>query len=107
MTETKRRKKKTVEKIFPDESATYKPDYLESIGFDYDWLDLLAKEYKFDKFEYVHKFRAFRCYQKNVHVEWIDVNMLAVKNGKRRLCEIMLKHQPLGKHRKIIHLPWE
>tara|TARA_Y100001938_G_C8090566_1_gene434778 strand:+ start:2651 stop:2974 length:324 start_codon:yes stop_codon:yes gene_type:complete len=107
MTETKKRKKKTVETILPDPTPLFNPDYLETIGFDFDWLQKLADEYKFDKFEYVHKFRAFRCYQKNVHVEWIDVNMLAVKNGKRQLCEIMMKHQPLGKHRKIIYLPWE
>ena len=41
------------------------------------------------------------------HVEWIDVNTLALLNGRQMLCTILNKHQPLGKSRKIIKLPWE
>tara|TARA_R110002020_G_scaffold48594_3_gene138389 strand:- start:1198 stop:1521 length:324 start_codon:yes stop_codon:yes gene_type:complete len=81
--------------------------YLDKIGFKMEWLDDLAKQYKFDSYDYVGKFCAFRCNKDGKSVEWIDVNSLALLNGQRKLCEIKLKHQPLGKTRKIIDLPWE
>lgn len=81
--------------------------HLESIGFNFEWLRAIRQEYKFDGFEYVKKFKAFRCIQKGQHVEWIDVNTLALLNGKQALCVILNKHQPLSKARKIIQLPWD
>ena len=80
---------------------------LENIGFNFEWLRAIRKEYRFDGFEYVKKFRAFRCIQEGQHVEWIDVNTLALLNGKQALCVILNKHQPLSKARKIIQLPWD
>jgi hypothetical protein len=100
---TKRAVKVTPKVLIGEESKRY----LDKIEFQMSWLDDLAKEYKFDSFDYVHKFCAFRCNRNGRSVEWIDVNSLALLNGKRRLCEIKLKHQPLGKLRKIIDLPWE
>lgn len=104
---TKEVKKRTV-KVTPkvligDESKKY----LDQIGFKMKWLDDLTEEYKFDSYDYVSKFCAFRCNKDGKSVEWIDVNSLALLNGQRKLCEIKLKHQPLGKTRKIIDLPWE
>ena len=80
--------------------------HLNSIGFDMDWLGGLADQYQFDKFEYLHKFRAFRCYKAGQHVDWIDVNDLALLNGKRRLEEIKLRHQPISPKRAVINYPW-
>lgn len=81
-------------------------DYLKSIGFDFAWLDNLSKPYEFEKFEYLHKFRAFRCYKEGRHVDWIDVNDLALLNGKRKLEIIMLRHQPVNSKKAVINLPW-
>ena len=82
-------------------------DTLEGLGFDFEWLRDLAYEYEFDRFDYIEKFCAFRCIKNDRHIEWIDVNSLALLNGKQMLCKILNKHQPLGKSRKIIQLPWE
>jgi len=81
--------------------------HLEAIGFEFEWLQTLGKLYKFDSFIYIKKFCAFRCTQEEQHVEWIDVNTLALLNGKQALCVILNKHQPLSKARKIIQLPWD
>ncbi len=81
-------------------------DHLDFIKFDVDWLGNLADEYQFEKFEYLHKFRSFRCYKDGHHVDWIDVNDIALLNGKRRLEDIKLKHQPLSPKRAIIKYPW-
>tara|TARA_R100000541_G_scaffold49900_3_gene57060 strand:- start:6204 stop:6566 length:363 start_codon:yes stop_codon:yes gene_type:complete len=81
--------------------------HLENIGFKFEWLQAIGKAYKFEGFEYVKKFSAFRCIQEDRHVEWIDVNTLALLNGKQALCVILNKHQPLSKARKIIQLPWD
>ena len=99
----KRAVKVTPKVLMGDESKKY----LDKIGFKMEWLDDLAKQYKFDSYDYVGKFCAFRCNKDGKSVEWIDVNSLALLNGQRKLCEIKLKHQPLGKLRKIIDLPWE
>ena len=80
--------------------------HLKSVGFDFSWLDSLQKEYDFSQFQYVHKFRAFRCYRKEQHVDWIDINDLSLLNGKRRLEEIRLKHQAVSPKRAIIQYPW-
>lgn len=82
-------------------------DHLKSLGFEFDWLKAIAKTYKFDSFNYIEKFCAFHCVKDGRHVEWIDVNTLALLNGRQMLCTILNKHQPLGKSRKIIKLPWE
>ena len=81
-------------------------DHLEKIGCELDWLKSLHDRYGFEKFEYIHKFRAFRCYKDGRHVDWIDVNDLALINGKRRLEVILLKHQPISPKRAIINYPW-
>ena len=99
----KRAVKVTPKVLMGDESKKY----LDKIGFKMEWLDDLAKQYKFDGYDYVGKFCAFRGNKDGKSVEWIDVNSLALLNGQRKLCEIKLKHQPLGKTRKIIDLPWE
>ena len=75
---------------------------LEGLGFDFEWLRDLADKYEFDAFDYIEKFCAFRCIKNDRHIEWIDVNSLALLNGKQMLCKILNKHQPLGKSRKII-----
>ena len=99
----KRAVKVTPKVLMPDDSKKF----LDKIGFNLEWLDDLAKKYKFDSFDYVNKFCAFRCNRDGRSVEWISVNDLALLNGKSKLCEIKLKHQPLGKTRKIIEFPWE
>ena len=81
-------------------------DHLDEIGFDLKWLDGLAEQYKFNQFQYLHKFRAFRCYKDGHHVDWIDVNDVALLNGKRRLEEIKLRHQPVSPKRAVIKFPW-
>jgi len=96
-----RRKAKPKYEVVCDE-----PDHLKSIGFDMAWLGNLAEQYQFDQFQYLHKFRAFRCYKAGQHVDWIDVNDIALLNGKRRLEEIRLRHQPLSPKRAVIQYPW-
>jgi len=81
-------------------------EHLAKIGCELDWLDRLHERYGFEKFEYLHKFRAFRCYKDGQHVDWIDVNDLAVINGKRRLEVILLRHQPVNVKRAVIQYPW-
>ena len=80
--------------------------YLLSRDFKFEWLDLLAAQYGFDKFEYLHKFRAFRCYREGKHLDWIDINDLSLLNGGRRLDEILLKHQAVSPKRAVIQYAW-
>ena len=80
--------------------------YLLSRDFKFEWLELLAAQYGFDKFEYLHKFRAFRCYREDKHLDWIDVNDLSLLNGGRRLDEIRLKHQTVSPKRAVIQYAW-
>jgi len=80
--------------------------FLKGLNFNSEWLASLANQYDFDKFQYLHKFRAFRCYRGNMHVEWISVNDLSLLNGGRPLCEILLKHTPLSDKRQIIKYNW-
>ena len=81
-------------------------EYLLDKGFKFEWLDLLATQYGFNKFEYLHKFKAFRCYQKLKHLDWIDINDLSLLNGGRRLDEILLKHQVVSPKRAVIKYSW-
>jgi len=83
-----------------------KKTYLIDLGFKFEWLHDLAKQYGFDKFEYLHKFRAFRCYREGKHVDWVDINDLSLINGGRRLVEIRLKHQTVSPRRAVIQYPW-
>jgi len=76
--------------------------YLNSVGFKEAWLGKYMDEDGIEKFEYIHKFRAFRCYIKGQHVDWVDINRIALDNGAREVCEILLSHQPLPQHRKVI-----
>lgn len=75
-------------------------------GFDFKWLDSLATQYNFNKYEYMDKFHAFRCYQHGDHVDWIDVNDLSLLNCGRPLIKILLKHQPLSPARQVIKYNW-
>lgn len=97
----KRGPKKKTHDLICDEKV-----YLEATGFKFEWLDKLFAEYGFTLFQYVHKFRAFRCYRDKVHVDWIDINDLSLLNGGRRLEEIRLKHQPVSPKRAVIKYPW-
>jgi len=81
-------------------------DWLKSSGFKFEWLNKLHEQYGFDKFQYLHKFRAFRCYKEEQHLDWIDVNDLALLNGERRIMEILLKHQQVSPKRAVIQYPW-
>jgi hypothetical protein len=101
--EAKKRAVKATAKVLVAESGK---KFLDEKGFDMKWLDKLAEQYKFDQFDYVAKFCAFRCYKEGKHVEWIDVNALALLNGKRKLTEILNKHYPVDKSRAIIEFPW-
>jgi hypothetical protein len=101
--ETKKRARKAKPKY---EVVCDRKDHLKDVGFDFDWLNSLASEYDFNKFEYLHKFRAFRCYKAGQHVDWININDVALLNGKRRLEEIKLKHQPVSPKRAVINYPW-
>ena len=87
--------------ILCDEKA-----YLTEKKFKFEWLNSLAEQYGFEKFEYLHKFRAFRCYSDGKHVDWIDINDLSLINGGRRLEEIRLKHQAVSPKRAVIQYPW-
>lgn len=80
--------------------------FLKSIGFDFDWLGPVAAQYGVEKFEYLHKFRAFRAYKDGRHVDWITVNDLGLLNGKRDMCEILLKHTPVQKERRLFDFHW-
>jgi len=101
--EVKPKKRATKSKI---EVVCAEPDYLKKIKFDMGWLQKVGTQYGIDKFEYIHKFRAFRCYKSGQHVDWIDVNDLALLNGERRLVQILLKHQPVSPKRAVINYPW-
>jgi len=101
--ETKKRGRKAKPKY---EVVCEHTDHLDKIGCELDWLTPLHERYGFEKFEYIHKFRAFRCYRDGLHVDWIDVNNLALINGKRRLEAIPMQHQPLSPKRAIINYPW-
>ena len=80
--------------------------YLTEKKFKFEWLNSLAEQYGFDKFEYLHKFRAFRCYREDRHLDWVDINDLSLINGGRRLEEIRLKHQAVSPRRAVIQYPW-
>ncbi len=81
-------------------------DHLDSIGCQLSWLDKLNEKYGFERFEYIHKFRAFRCYLDGQHVDWVDVNDLALINGHRRLENILLRHVQVDVKRAVIKYPW-
>ena len=99
--------KKPKRKVKPKyEVVCEETDHLKAIGFDMAWLGNRAYQYQFDQFQYLHKFRAFRCYKAGQHVDWIDVNDIALLKGKRRLEDIRLRHQPLSPKRAIIQYPW-
>lgn len=80
--------------------------YLKQIKFDLKWLDSLAKEYGFTRYEYLHKFRAFRCIKDDKHIEWFDINEFSLYNGGRKLDKIMTKYQPLNPKRQLIERYW-
>lgn len=85
--------------------------FLNEIGFNMDWLAKLGVQFNLDQFDYIDKFKAFRCYREGTQLDWIDVNDLSLLNGGRKLCQIFLKHQPVTRRddypdRGCIDLPW-
>jgi hypothetical protein len=80
--------------------------YLDSIGFELDWFQPVAVQYSIDKFEYLHKFRAFRAYRQGIHVDWITINDFGLLNGKRNMVVIMLKHQEPHTSRRVFDFNW-
>ena len=80
--------------------------YLESINFDFDWFLPIATQYRIDKFEYLHKFRAFRAYRGSKHVDWITINDFGLCNGKRNMVEILLKHSEPSQERRVFDFHW-
>ncbi len=80
--------------------------YFKTIGLKPEWLSSLANQYNFSRFQYIPKFKAFRCYIAGNHVDWIDVNDLSMLNGGQKLTEIKLKHQALPAERQVIKMPW-
>jgi hypothetical protein len=103
--EVKKKRTRKVESTGP-EIACDEKTYLIGKEFKFEWLHDLAEQYGFDKFEYLHKFRAFRCYREGKHVDWVDINDLSLINGGRRLVEIRLKHQTVSPKRAVIQYPW-
>lgn len=88
------RKKKTAKKRLY-ELVNGKPDLVPM-----DWLDRIANEYRFDKIEHVPKFAAFRCFQNNRCVEWINYKELANENNVMRFhvpCKILRSYTRTGK----------
>lgn len=81
-------------------------EFLAKLEFKYEWLASLANQYNFDRFHYVHKFRAFRCYRGNKLVDWMDLNDFGLLHRKKELTKIMQKFQPLQKNKQVIKLAW-
>ena len=79
---------------------------LKSIGFKNEWLNSIANQYDFDRFQYMHKFKAFRCYKGNNHLDWISVNDLSTLNIHKEITHTLLTFQPLQKDKQIIKLAW-
>lgn len=80
--------------------------YLDSIGFDLNWFASIANQYGIDRFEYIHKFRAFRAYKSGVHADWLSINDVGLLNNKRDMCEILLKHGNVSKERRVFNFHW-
>lgn len=80
--------------------------FFKSIGLKPEWLVELANKYGFNKFQYMAKFKAFRCFIDDKNVDWVDVNDLSLLNGGVKITEIRLRHQPLSVDRQVIKLPW-
>ena len=76
-------------------------EYFEQIGFKPAWLARYMEK-GITSFQYIHKFRAFRCYIDEQHVDWVDINRVALDAGKRELCEILLRYQPIPKDRQVL-----
>ena len=79
---------------------------LDKIGLKSEWLASIANRYAFDRFQYAPKFKAFRCYRGNNHIDWISVNDLGLLNVKKELTEIPLKHQNHNPDKQVIKLVW-
>ena len=78
----------------------------KTIGFKAEWLASIANQYDFNRFVYIDKFKAFRCYQGNNHLDWIAINDLSMINIKKEITHSYLNPQPLQKDKMIIKLPW-
>lgn len=81
-------------------------EFLAKLNFEYEWLASLANQYNFDKFQYMHKFRAFRCFRDGRQLDWIDINDFGLLHRKKELCRIFQKFQPLQKDKQVIKLAW-
>lgn len=80
--------------------------FFDNIGLKAEWLASIANQYDFDRFAYVHKFKAFRCYRGNNQVEWVSINDLSLINIKKEITNTLMTFQPLQKDKQIIKLPW-
>ena len=83
----------------------YQLKMLENTGFHIEWLKPLAVQYGFDKFQYLHKCRAFRCYREGKHLDWIEVNDLSNMNGLQDLIHSPYK-KPQLPQKPVIKLKW-
>ena len=79
-------------------------EWLESQGFKFEWLDKLNADYGFDKFEYIPKFKAFRCYKEEQHLDWADVNDVAMLNALNIEYEAAYHNGESGVIKFILHL---
>lgn len=81
-------------------------DEIVTLGFDMEWLEKIAKKHKITKFEYVNKLKAFRCYQKERHADWLSVNDIAHINGQKDIVDINLHYQVPAKDNQVFDLRW-
>jgi len=80
--------------------------FLKSIGFKTEWIESLANQYNFNKFVYMAKFKAFRCYREGKHLDWMSINDFGLLHLKQELTRTKLTFQPLSTKRQVIKLPW-
>lgn len=77
---------------------------LKNYGFSEKWLEALSIQYGFEKYEYLEKFKAFRCYKGGKHEDWIDINNLSVLNGEKPKAQIKQRHSKV--QNPVIQYPW-
>jgi hypothetical protein len=54
----------------------------------------------------VNKLKAFRCYQKECHADWLSVNDIAHINGQKDIVDINLHYQVPAKDNQVFDLRW-
>lgn len=80
--------------------------FFKNIGLKPEWIEEIANRYGFDKFQYIAKFKAFRCFKEGKLLDWISINDLSMLHLKTQIVQIPLKHQELPPERQVIKLPW-